>query len=79
MTNETTYTLNLSRRDICDLLMACTGIKWDAIEEMKNDPECPEYRRDHVLPETIKKWEKLHNLLESQLDEQDKKQDWYTE
>lgn len=74
-----TYTLELTRTEICDLLLACTEIKWGAIEEMKNDPDCPEYRRDVVLPGTIKKWQKLHDIIDAQLTEQDKKQDWYDE
>ena len=75
---KNTYTLKLSRHEICDLLLACTSIKCDAMNEMKNDADCPEYRRNNVLPKTIEKWGNLHDLLEAQLDEQDKKQDWYT-
>ena len=78
MANET-YTLELTRSEICDLLLACTEIKWSAIDEMKNDPDCPEYRRDVVLPGTIKKWQSLHDIIDEQLTEQDKKQDWYDE
>lgn len=72
-----TYTLKLNRLDICKLLTACTTIKWGMIEEMNNDPDCPEYRRDHVLPNSIKMWEQLYEQIETQLDEQDKRQDWY--
>lgn len=78
MMNTEKYTLNLDRLEICDLLLACTHIVCESITEMRNDQECPEYRREHVLPATIEKWKKLHDLVEAQLDEQDKKQDWYT-
>lgn len=71
MFNTENYLLTLSRLDICDLMLACTGIIIDAKTEMKSDPDCPEYRREHVLPETIKKWQSLHDLLEKQLDAQD--------
>lgn len=71
------YTLKLNRSDICKLLTACTNIMIDMRTEMEYDEECPEYRRRHVLPESIKMWEKLHDLIETQLDEQDSKQDWY--
>ena len=77
--NEIEYTLKLTRLQICDLLLACTHIKCNAIYEMKNDPECSDYRREKVLPGTIAKWGNLHDLIEAQLDEQDKTQDWYKE
>lgn len=67
MLNENTYTITLSRLEICDLMLACTHVKWDAIDEMKNDPECPEYRRERVLPDTVKKWEGLHDKIKKQL------------
>lgn len=76
--NDDKYILNLDRLHICDLMLACTHIIWDAKDEMANDPNCPEYRREHVLPGTIKKWQDLHDLLEKQLDKQDRLQDWYT-
>ena len=70
------YTLNLTRGEICKLMLACTEIWLEMDEEMKS-AECDEYRKDHVLPESIKMWRELHDKLESQLDEQDKNQDWY--
>ena len=70
------YLLSLDRLHICDLMLACTHIVWDARDEMR-DPECPEYRREHVLPGTVEKWQSLHDLLEKQLDKQDRLQDWY--
>ena len=65
--NEDNYTVTLSRLDICDLLLACTEIKFSALDEMKQK-DCPEYRRDHVLPGTVAKWQRLHDKLHEQLD-----------
>ncbi len=78
MINTTNYTITLDRNELCDLMLACTGIVIDARIEMENDPNCPKYRREHVLPGTIKKWQRLHDLIEAQIDEIDKKRgaDW---
>lgn len=64
--NDKIYSLTLSRGEVCDLLLACTCIVSGATLEM-NDPECPEYRREHVLPETIKKWQTLHDKIADEL------------
>lgn len=72
------YTLNISRSDICKILTACTEVIIAKDTEMRLDENCPEYRRGHVLPESIKMWRELHDEIMKQLDEQDKKQDWYT-
>lgn len=71
MLNESNYLLSLNRLEVCDLLLACTNIICASREEMLKDPDCPEYRREHVLPETIKKWQALHDKVERQLDRQD--------
>ena len=68
---ENEYILKLSRLEICDIMLACTSIKLSARDEMLNDPDCPEYRRDVVLPGTIKKWEALHDNIERQLNGND--------
>lgn len=65
--NEKTYTITLSRLEVCDILLACSHVKWGAIEEMEKDPDCPEYRRTVVLPDTVKKWGNLHDKIEKQL------------
>lgn len=65
--NTEKYTITLTRLEVCDLLLACTHVKWDAINEMEKDPECPEYRRKVVLPGTVKKWGNLHDKIENQL------------
>ena len=65
--NEKNYVLSISRLEVCDLMLACTNIVCGAMEEM-HDPNCNEYRRQHVLPGTVKKWQALHDKLEKQLD-----------
>ena len=66
--NEKNYVLSLDRLEVCDLMLACTSIIFDARTEMEKDPDCPEYRRSVVLPGTIKKWQALHDKLKKQLD-----------
>lgn len=66
--NEKNYVLSVSRLEVCDLMLACTGIVCDMRTEMLTDPDCPEYRRNHVLPESMKKWQRLHDKLKKQLD-----------
>lgn len=70
------YTLNLNRGDICRVMTAITSLVLDMETEMKSE-DCNEYRREHVLPGSIKMWRDLHDEIEKQLDEQDSKQDWY--
>lgn len=73
-------TIQLDRLSVCDLLIACTEIVIECKMEMASDvtDKITEYRRAHVLPDTIKKWQKLHDAVEKQLDEHDKKYgiDW---
>lgn len=78
MIDTTNYTITLDRSELCDLMLACTGIVIDARIEMESDPDCPQYRREHVLPGTIKKWQRLRDLIEVQLDQIDKERgmDW---
>lgn len=68
--NENTYTLQLTRLEICDLMLACTRIFCEAREEMQS-PDCNEYRREKVLPGTVRKWEGLHDKVKRQLEAQD--------
>lgn len=53
--NARTTQVELSRIDICDLMMACTRIG----QALKEDGK------------TANKWEKLHDKLKAQLDEFD--------
>ena len=70
MFNEKDYTLTVSRLEVCDLMLACSHIVCGAREEMKS-PDCNEYRKKHVLPGTIEKWQALHDKLDRQLAAQD--------
>lgn len=76
--NERTYLLSISRLDVCKISMAITSLIIDMRREL-NDPECNEYRKEHVLPQSIEMWQKLHDKVNDQLDRQDRLQDWYTE
>lgn len=69
MTNAEIISLNLRRSDICDLMIATLGIKFDMEDEIRN-PETTESRRN-VLKNSIGKWERLHDELKKQLDEAD--------
>ena len=71
MANERIYKPELTRLDICDLLLAALEVKWSAIHEL-NDPETGETRKQ-VLEGTIKKWEGIHDRLNAQLEKLDKK------
>ena len=72
--------IQLDRLSVCDLMLACTEIVIGCKMEMTSDAtdKITEYRRAHVLPDTIKKWQRLHDAVEKQLDEHDKKHgiDW---
>lgn len=67
--NALTVNLNLSRLDVCDLLIACTGIRHDMEDEIR-DPATTDGRRE-VLRQSIRKWEDLHDNLKRQLDDFD--------
>lgn len=69
--NENEYTIRVNRLEMCKLMQACSSVIWDMRNEMSNDPNCPEYRRSHVLPESIKMWQELHDKVQRQLDCQD--------
>jgi len=74
MTNDETMTLNLRRINMCDVMLAITGIVTDMKHEMNNDPACSEYRKTIVLPASIKKWEKLRDEIKRQFEAQDKEE-----
>jgi hypothetical protein len=67
--NALTVNLKLSRLDVCDLLIACTVIRHDMEDEIR-DPATTDGRRD-VLRQSIPKWEDLHDKLKRQLDDFD--------
>lgn len=67
--NALTVNLELSRLDVCDLLIACTVIRHDMKDEIR-DPATTDGRRE-VLRQSIPKWEDLHDKLKRQLDDFD--------
>lgn len=67
MLNQNNYVISVSRSEVSKLLIACTKIICDARTEMES-LECPEYRRTHVLPESIKMWQNLHDKIKKQLE-----------
>ena len=69
MKNSSEYTLSLKRIQICDLMVACSGIIQEAKDEQRR-PETSDTRKE-ILEGTIKKWKRLHDELKRQLDEQD--------
>lgn len=69
--NENEYTIRVNRLEMCRLMQACSNIVMEMKDEMKNDPDCPTYRRERVLPESIKMWQELHDKVQRQLDCQD--------
>lgn len=68
-TNGDMMNLNLTRGEVCDLLIATTGIKFDMLDEMR-DENTTESRKE-VLKNSIKKWERLHDLIKDQLEQFD--------
>ena len=69
MNNSSEDTLCLKRIQICDIMMACTGIVLEAREELSAADVS--ISRMETLEGTIKKWTRLHDELKRQLDEQD--------
>ena len=63
--------LELTRSEVCRLMMACTGIKLDMIEEYKDENTSED--RKNVLEGSIEMWKRLHDEIERQLQEHDKK------
>lgn len=68
--NALTVDLHLTRLEVCDLLIACTGIRHDMEDEIR-DPATTEGRRE-VLRQSVPKWKSLHDELKRQLEEFDK-------
>ena len=64
--NERTVNLKVTRRELIDLMISASHIRFDMEDEMRN-PETTADRRE-VLKGSIKKWEALHDKLKAQLD-----------
>lgn len=71
MLNHEIMTLKLTRLEICDLMIACTGIVCDSKTEQRMEETSEERKR--ILDGTIRKWQTLHDKIEEQFDEQDEK------
>lgn len=61
--NQRTVTVKMTRKDLCDLLIACTSSNFSAREMARE--------RGEEVTETH--WKRLHDLLERQLADHDKK------
>ena len=64
------YTLTMNRLDILRLSQACLHIIFDMQDETR-DPNCDEYRREHVLPESVAMWRRIMEEVDRQVDAQD--------
>lgn len=69
MMNGEMRSINIRRIDVCDVLMAITGVRCDMMEEIRNE-NTTETRRE-ILENSLKKWDKLHEEIKRQLEEQD--------
>lgn len=62
-------TIELTRNELCNLRIACTGIIIDCREEIR-DPETSDERRE-IVKRTLKKWQDLKDKIILQMAEQD--------
>ena len=58
--------LNMTRHEVCNLLLATTSIKFAVVDEI-NDENTPDERKE-FLARTIDKWAALHDKIKMQLD-----------
>ena len=63
-----TVTVNLTRSQLCSLMMACTALTYDHRHEAAG-PETTDSRRDGCL-RTAEAWQTLHDCLKAQLENQ---------
>lgn len=68
--NNTKLAGSINRMDICDLLIACTSVRF-SLENEANDPNTTDERK-RICLNSAKKWERLHDKVAKQLDEWDK-------
>ena len=69
MINNEMMSLNMTRIEMCDLMMATLAIRFEAEDEMR-DENTTETRKE-ILKGTIKKWTRLHDEIKRQIDEFD--------
>lgn len=70
MLNAEMRTLNLKRLEVCDIQMALTAVICGFRSELYCN-DLSEERRE-IAERSLKKWEKLKETIQVQLDEQDK-------
>ena len=70
MLNSKIYRTELTRLDVCDLLLATLNVRFDAMDEM-NDPNTSADRKA-ILAGTVEKWKRLHDKLSAELERLDK-------
>ena len=70
MLNSKIYRTELTRLEVCDLLLATLNVRFDAMDEMK-DPNTSAERKA-ILASTVEKWKRLHDKLKAELDRLDK-------
>lgn len=73
MRNSEIMSLNLTRLDMCDLMIATSNIYFDMGMEMR-DENTTETRRK-ILVESMKKWMRLHDEIRRQINEFDRQYD----
>jgi hypothetical protein len=65
------YTLTMNRQEMIRLSQACLHVIIYMEDEMNNDENCPEYRREVVLPNSIKMWKLIRKQVNDQIAAQD--------
>ena len=70
MLNSKIYKPEITRLELCDLMLAALHVKFDAMTEMRDPNAGPE--RKAILAGTIRKWGDLHDKLNAELERLDK-------
>ena len=65
ITNGMTVHVKMTRRELCDLMMACTGIKFNFMDDLN---KATDEDAKKIAEGGIRKWERLHDMLKEQLD-----------
>lgn len=75
MLNAEEYTITMDRGDILRLRQACTAVYW----EFRNEAEAEETseERKRIAKGSAEMWKRIRDEVDHQIEEQDKKQDWY--
>ena len=65
MANNEMMNLNLTRRDVCDILRAITSVRIDFRNEIR-DENISEDRRE-IAKSSVEMWDRLHEEIKKQL------------